>query len=582
MATTTTTIYVPGSESWLGSDARMRLKVTYSGTRTSNSTMRYSFSFYIRGEYAATRWGYYNNTIRIVITNTNATSESCTHYITQNNSSGILGTTSSYPMGTSYHSAGSCTLNVTSKNTSSVPLKFTFERYVGGGTNGVNTGWTANDGSVSSTIYAPAEALLGYKVEFNRNNGSYTPLGATTSQAIGFTTEAQSGYSNALSVTVLEQRWKTIRETFKIIFKGENDKILHTHADTKCTTPKFDRWERTVGGTDKTTYNTNPPSSSAFTITNTTNFAVYPKGASDNTITWEKGGTCNLTSVAQPKKASTKIENNFYTITFVNADSSMPQITNLPAPLKSYKIQSYTFDGWYDNNDTKKSGTIDYSKTTTGSWTYTAKWIPDSAEYEQITLPFLSVDDYTFLGWIEESNNSENEQGNGSLDPEGKAQYYQGGQSFIPTKSMTLVPIWSKNAWVNISQIIVGAPEEITTTENVNFNINKLDINILKQLPAEIKPHAFYLLKTFSVCDNLDNPMPTGLYQYHGTVENLFNNSTSCYVLHFSMGYGNSSGRAQILIPHNASTLLNNIYIRIYLTNDNAPLWTPWKTINLT
>jgi hypothetical protein len=58
-----------------------------------------------------------------------------------------------------------------------------------------------------------------------------------------------------------------------------------------------------------------------------------------------------------------------------------------------------------------------------------------------------------------------------------------------------------------------------------------------------IIPNALYFIKTFINCDNLNKIMPTGLYEYTGQADNLFEADTSCYLLHFATRYNSDSGR---------------------------------------
>ena len=85
-------------------------------------------------------------------------------------------------MGTSDHEAGYCTLNVTSKNTNNVSLKFTFERQASGGTEGVSTtNWYANNGSGSVTKSFTAEPQITdttYNIDYYLgDNGQFSTYG---------------------------------------------------------------------------------------------------------------------------------------------------------------------------------------------------------------------------------------------------------------------------------------------------------------------------------------------------------------------------------------------------------------------
>lgn len=325
MAITAQTFYVPSNSTWIGNNARMRLEVVANGSRTSNTTMKYTFTFRIRGQYDDTWWGYYNNTIRVVVTNTANTSQSVTHYLTDSNSSGILHST----LGTDYHNAGSCTLNVTSTNTNNVSLKFTFERYAGGDTSGVTTGWTQNDGTGNLTQSLPVDAMLSYTtydIDYILNDGTF-------SSGYNALRSANGGQEvvNPLSARV---------DMYPDVPGASGGKWFYIETPSR-TGYTFNGW--TISGMDSTTHHywsgsdqTSTATSWSNTSTPGTSHEFYNLRGSSGTVTF----TANWT----PHTCTLTFNGNGGTGTVNNLNCTYGVYYSFPA--NGFTRPGYTFVGW--------------------------------------------------------------------------------------------------------------------------------------------------------------------------------------------------------------------------------------------
>ena len=109
---------------------------------------------------------------------------------------------------------------------------------------------------------------------------------------------------------------------------------------------------------------------------------------------------------------------------------------------------SYTFDGWYLEDDFKNKVTETSEVKTTVNHTLYAKWNPNKT----ITLPMTSKKGYTSSGWYNES------------DYIGKA-----GDSYNPSTSTRLTAHWAANNYT-VTLDNQGATNAGTTSIKVNYN----------------------------------------------------------------------------------------------------------------